>query len=128
MYFIICQVRRFTGNIDGIFNRNILQNIQIPQFTANVLCGKSLEDAKEVLGVFMHMNTQIVDLRFCFCPEVRVLKERGGRIASKPVYAVILRSATYWCHHFFIKGEGDVGTVVLVVRIRIAFGLHWLLV
>lgn len=74
MYFIICQVRRLTGNIDGIFNRNILQNIQIPQFTANVLCGKP------------------------------------------------------WCHHFFIEGEGDVGTVVLVVRIRIAFGLHRLLV
>lgn len=37
-------------------------------------------------------------------------------------------SATYWCHHFFIKGEGDVGTVVLVVRIRIAFGLHGLLI
>lgn len=37
-------------------------------------------------------------------------------------------SATYWCHHFFIKGKGDVGTVVQVVRIRIAFGLHRLLI
>lgn len=63
MDFIICQVGRLTGNIDGIFNRNILQNIQIPQFTANMLCGKA----------------------------------RG--------------------HHFFVKGEGDVGTVVLVVGV-----------
>lgn len=39
-----------------------------------------------------------------------------------------LCSATYWCHHFFIKGKGDVGAVVLVVRLRIAFGLHRLLI
>lgn len=39
-----------------------------------------------------------------------------------------LRSATYWCHHFLIKGEGDVGTIILVIRIRIAFGLHRLLI
>lgn len=25
--------------------------------------------------------------------------------------------ATYWGHHFFVEGEGDVGTVVLVVGI-----------
>lgn len=74
MDFIICQVGRFTGNIDGIFNRNILQNIQIPQFTANMFCGKA------------------------------------------------------WGHHLFVKGEGDVGTVVLVVGIRVAFGPHRLLV
>lgn len=37
-------------------------------------------------------------------------------------------AATYRGHHFFVEGEGDVGTVVLVVGIWVAFGPHRLLV
>lgn len=55
MYFIICQVWRLTGNIDGIFNRNILQDIQIPQFAANVLRGKALEEMKKSFLFFKYI-------------------------------------------------------------------------
>lgn len=86
MDFIICQVGRLTGNIDGIFNRNILQNIQIPQFTANMLCGKALEDTKKDVGFLKYICTrthryEVWDY-FFFCPEVRVLKGKGGGISS----------------------------------------------
>lgn len=37
-------------------------------------------------------------------------------------------AVTHRGHHFFVKGEGDVGTVVLVVGIGVAFGPHRLLV
>lgn len=74
MDFIICQVGRLTGNIDGIFNRNILQNIQIPQFTANMLCGKALEDTEKMLAFLNtyaheHTDTRFVwDFFFFFLP------------------------------------------------------------
>lgn len=88
MDFIICQVGRLTGNIDGIFNRNILQNIQIPQFTANMLCGKALEDTKKMLAFSKYICTQAHRYKIClgfgffFCPEVRVLRGKGGGIPS----------------------------------------------
>lgn len=59
MYFIVCGRGRFTSYVDGIFGRNILQNIQIPQFTANVLRGKSwghhlfVEGERDVCAVIL---------------------------------------------------------------------------
>lgn len=37
-------------------------------------------------------------------------------------------AVTHRGHHFFVKGEGDVGTAVLVVGVRVALGPHRLLV
>lgn len=31
-----------------------------------------------------------------------------------------------WRHHLFVKGESDVCTVILVIGVRCALGLHWL--
>lgn len=122
------------------------------------------------LNTYAHEH---IDIRFVwdffFCPEVRVLKGKGGGIPSNlafcssrvrkafrlqgyinpsllfvffdngavsafaalsPMENIIPCSGnqfmctpaqqaaiTYWGHHFFVKGEGDVGTVVLVVGI-----------
>lgn len=51
MDFVICQVRGLAGDVDGIFHRNVLQNVQIPQFAADVLRGEPLEETKRVLGI-----------------------------------------------------------------------------
>lgn len=100
MDFIICQVGRLTGNIDGIFNRNILQNIQIPQFTANMLCGKALEDTKKMLAFSKYICTRAHRYKIClgfgvfFCPEVRVLRgERGGIPSNLAFFSSLVTKA-----------------------------------
>lgn len=35
-------------------------------------------------------------------------------------------SGETWRHHLLVKGESDVRTIVLVVRVRCTLGLHWL--
>lgn len=37
-----------------------------------------------------------------------------------------IEEVTHWRHHLFVKGESDVCTVILVIRVRGALGLHWL--
>ena len=43
VYFIVCRRGRLASYVNRIFGRNILQNIQIPQFAANMLRGETLE-------------------------------------------------------------------------------------
>lgn len=37
-----------------------------------------------------------------------------------------IKEVTHWRHHLFVKGESDVCTVILVIGVRCALGLHWL--
>lgn len=41
MHFIVCRRGRLASYVKRIFGRNVLQNIQIPQFTANMLRGET---------------------------------------------------------------------------------------
>lgn len=38
----------------------------------------------------------------------------------------ILKEVTYWRHHLFVESESDVCTIILVIGVRCALGLHWL--
>lgn len=37
-----------------------------------------------------------------------------------------IKEVTHWRHHLFVKGESDVCTIILVIGVRCALGLHWL--
>lgn len=39
---------------------------------------------------------------------------------------ILIKEVTYWRHHLFVESESDVCTIILVIGVRRALGLHWL--